>query len=175
MIAIRGIREMTAAIGLLSDYPAVKLSLAGTFYPIDLGTTIMRLPGADKLEYLGQQSRSDVRTLFGSSRAGLVTFYPVRNHVEAQPNKLFEYMSAGLPVIASDFPLWRQIIEGADCGLLVDPCDPSQIADAMRYLLEHSDEGEAMGKLGRLAVEEKYNWEREGIKLVQLYDRILNQ
>jgi len=49
-------------------------------------------------------------------------------HVAAQPNKMFEYMAAGLPVIASDFPLWRQIVGGAKCGLLVDLLSAEEIA-----------------------------------------------
>jgi hypothetical protein len=86
---------------------------------------------------------------------------------------MFEYMAAGLPVIASDFPLWRQIVDGAGCGLLVDPLDPVAIADAMQWILEHPAGAEAMGRRGRQAVEEKYNWEREAEKLIGLYERLM--
>ena len=82
-------------------------------------------------------------------------------------------MSASLPIIASDFPLWRQIIEGASCGLLVDQLNPKAIADAMRWILDHPDSAEKMGKAGQKAVKEKYNWEQEVQKLIAFYKTIL--
>ena len=99
-------------------------------------------------------------------------FHPAPNHVNAQPTKLFEYLAVGLPVIASDFPLWRKIIEGSGCGLLVDPLDPQGIASAMEWILDHSEEAEAMGRQGRQVVERTYNWEIEFGKLLDLYGRI---
>jgi len=89
--------------------------------------------------------------------------------------KLFEYMSAGIPVVASNFPLWKEIVEGNNCGICVDPLKPKEIADAIRYLLEHSEEAKEMGENGRKAVEEKYNWETESKKLLQIYRELLQE
>ena len=107
--------------------------------------------------------------------AGLVTFYPLPNHVDAQPNKMFEYMSSGLPVIASNFPLWKKIIEGNKCGLCVDPLDPAAIAKAIDYIVSHPDEARAMGENGKRAVYEKYNWGVESEKLISLYRSLCNK
>jgi len=74
-----------------------------------------------------------------------------------------------LPVIASNFPLWKEIVEGNNCGLTVDPMDPKAIAWAVEYLLERPELMEEMGRNGRNAVLEKYNWEKESIKLLNLY------
>jgi glycosyltransferase involved in cell wall biosynthesis len=82
-------------------------------------------------------------------------------------------MAAGIPVIASDFPLWRQIIGEARCGLLVDPQDPQAIARAMQYLLSHDAEAEAMGRRGRKAACELYNWNSEERVLLKFYSDLL--
>jgi glycosyltransferase involved in cell wall biosynthesis len=79
-------------------------------------------------------------------------------------------MAAGLPVVASDFPLWRKLIASAGCGLIADPLNVEAVAGAVRYLLEHPDEAEAMGRRGADAVRTHYHWEREGQKLLDLYD-----
>jgi glycosyltransferase involved in cell wall biosynthesis len=98
-----------------------------------------------------------------------VILHPQPNFMDSQPVKLFEYMAAGIPVIASDFPLWRGIIDSVRCGILVDPYDPAAIANAINYLLTHDEEAEEMGRRGRLAVEQRFNWKIEEQKLLGLY------
>jgi len=172
MSAARGICEMVRAMGLLPERLNAKLVLAGRFSTPDLRQTVMRLPGADRVEHAGWLDRPATADLLGRARAGLVLFHPLPNHTSAQPNKLFEYMSAGIPVVASDFPLWRQIVEDAGCGLLADPEDPNAIAGAMTWLFEHPAEAEAMGERGREAVKTHYNWGIEAEKLLALYRRL---
>ena len=163
---------MVQAMGIIGD-PRVRLQLAGEFDSQQHKQQLTSLPGWQSVDYHGWASRPQVAELLGNVRAGLVLFHPLPNHLDAQPNKMFEYMAAGLPVIASDFPLWREIVEGAGCGLLVDPQDPAAIAAAISWVASHPDEAEAMGRRGRQAVEEKYNWEQESAKLIQLYERLL--
>jgi hypothetical protein len=171
--AIRGIRQMVEAMGLLPEGLATKLILAGELSPPSFRHELAGLPGWGRVEMLGLISRRAVAQLFGNVRAGLVLFLPEPNHVRSQPNKLFEYMSAGIPVIASDFPLWREIVEEAGCGLVVNPLDPQAIAGAIEHLLTHPEEAEAMGRRGREAVEKKYNWASEEKKLLALYEEVL--
>jgi glycosyltransferase involved in cell wall biosynthesis len=107
-----------------------------------------------------------------SALAGLVVLHPTPSYQRSYPVKLFEYMAAGIPIIASDFPLWREIVEEAGCGLLVDPHDPRAIADAAIWLSEHESEAQAMGAAGAAAVRSRFNWSHEAQKLLRLYARL---
>ncbi|MBE6084388.1 MAG: glycosyltransferase family 4 protein [Selenomonas ruminantium] len=124
------------------------------------------------IKYVGRINRQAVNALYGQSRAGIVIYQPAKNHFEAQPIKLFEFMAAGLPVIASDFPLWQKIVEENDCGICVNPTDAASVKNACIKLLSNPDRGQEMGKNGRKAVLEKYNWANEEKKLLALYETL---
>jgi len=168
----RGMREMRRAVELASKEIPVKLILGGKV--IGGGKSKFAEEEAiDCVEYLGFLSRPQVRDLIARAKIGMVTILPTANTINAQPTKMFEYMSGGLPVIASDFPVNREIIEAVDCGLLVDPRDPAAIADAILSLLKNPSRAAEMGRNGKRAVSEKYNWEREAQSLLGVYKELL--
>ncbi len=171
---VRGACEIIQALELLDSVCSANLELVGTIHPAHLEERLRRFAGWKWVTYWGQVTRGRLPGIIGKARAGLVLFHPLANHIDAQPNKMFEYMSVGLPLIASDFPLWRRIIDGVGCGLLVDPLNPAAIAEAMCWILEHPKEAETMGQRGRKAVEQIYNWGPEASKLVNLYDGLMH-
>lgn len=124
------------------------------------------------IKFLGKLSRQKVNELYKSSRAGIVIYQPAPNHIDAQPIKMFEFMAAGLPVVASNFPLWKNIIEDSGCGICVDPQDKNDVRNACVKLINNVDICHCMGKAGRKAVEERYNWNVEARKLLELYENI---
>jgi glycosyltransferase involved in cell wall biosynthesis len=167
---IRGVEQVVQALGLL--HSGAKLNLCGQFDESKLKTFCKSLPGWGAVVERGYVDREELREILGRSVAGLVTFHPVLNHIDALPNKMFEYMSAGIPVIASDFPLWRRIVLGNHCGLCVDPMDPVAIAKAIDYLIQNPKVARLMGHNGRKAVLEIYNWSAEEAKLLAFYQNI---
>lgn len=164
---IRGILEVVQAMGRVQS--GARLQLVGAFSEPDVQAQAQGEVGWQNVDALGFLDRKEVAQVLARSVGGLVTFLPSPNHIDAQPNKMFEYMSAGVPVVASHFPLWREIVEGNECGLCVDPLDPQAIAQAIDYLGAHPQEAERMGRNGQRAVAEKYNWTIEEAKLLQFY------
>ncbi|MGH8289019.1 MAG: glycosyltransferase [Steroidobacteraceae bacterium] len=164
----RGIRQLAKAAELCRS----KVVIAGPLWDgLDMQKA-RELPGWQHLDYLGQISRDQVADLMARSRVGVVTFLPTESHRTALPNKLFEYMSAGIPVVASNFPLWREIVDETGSGLCVDPEDPRAIAEAMDRLTEDEPFSRRCADNGIRAVAEKYNWATQACKLEQLYRRL---
>jgi glycosyltransferase involved in cell wall biosynthesis len=168
--SIRGIRELVQAAEFLSS--AARLNLVGTFSEPAVQAEAKASPGWRRFNAYGFLDRQGVRDVMKRSLAGVVTFHPLPNHLDSHPTKMFEYMSSGIPVIASNFPLWRDIIEGNQCGICVDPLDPKEIAAAIDFLVTHPQAAKAMGENGRRAVLEKYNWTVQANKLTDFYGAI---
>lgn len=167
--AIRGIRELVQACGMLRTPVPVRLALAGSFAEPALAREVALLPGWQRVQALGHLDRAGVSRVMANAFAGLVTLLPTASYRDALPVKMFEYMAAGIPVIASDFPRWRAIVESSDCGLCVDPRDPAAIAAAIDRLAQDPSLARRMGANGRRAVEQTYNWDNEAHKLVRFY------
>ena len=88
---------------------------------------------------------------------------------------MFEYMSAGLPVIASNFPKWKNIINETNCGICVNPENPDEIAKAIEFIMTHPKKAKEMGQNGRKLIEKKYNWSIEEKKLNIIYSSLLQR
>jgi glycosyltransferase involved in cell wall biosynthesis len=149
------------------------LTLLGPLIDPHVQENAKLLPGYAKVDYHGTVPFSDVLTHLSASAVGLVCNQPEHDYDKAQPNKLFEYMAAGLPVVASNFPSWREIVEGHQCGLTVDPAQPREIAQAIDTLLQNPRLRAEMGRNGRDAAIQDYNWDSESKKLIDLYKEIL--
>lgn len=165
--ANRGIREIVRACEFLKS--TARLNLGGNFSEADLKNEVTAYPGWTHVNELGFLARADVRNVLSRSVAGLVTLHPAPNYLDSLPVKMFEYMAAGIPVIASNFPLWRDIVERGGCGLCVDPLDPKAIAAAIDHLVMNPDIARSMGERGRRLVLQQYNWSTEEEKLLGFY------
>lgn len=164
----RGLFQMLDAV---ADLP-VKLELAGLFSPESLKERAMLHKSWKNVNYHGFVDRKEVYHIISKSKAGLVVLLPTLSYVESLPIKMFEYMSSGTPVICSDFPLWKEIIDANRCGICVDPLNPAAIAKAIQQLIEHPAAAKVMGENGKNAILTKYNWEVEETKLEKLYKQL---
>lgn len=166
----RGLKELLEALVLLKD---VKLLLCGPFVSTAYEEELRALPGWQFVDYRGVVGRGEVVRVLQGCSLGMVTLLPSPNQTESLPIKMFEYMAAQLPIVASDFPLWRQIVRDCNCGLCVDPESPEKIAGAIDQLLSDRESSRKMGAAGREAVMSRFNWSIESRKLLDLYQHLL--
>ena len=169
---VRGLFDMVAAAGLIHGGAPQCLQLAGQFETDNEDAQSRAQLGWARVDYLGWLERPGVARGMANARAGLVVLHPDRCFIDAYPIKMFEYMAAGLPVVASDFPLYREILDDGACGLLVPPADPPALVCAIEWIFAHPDEAQAMGEHGRERVERLYTWETERKKLFALYRQL---
>lgn len=138
---------------------------------------LQQFPAWSQVDYLGKIPHQQVAGQLASSMAGIALLAPGRNtdwnNGTIGNTKIFEEMMAGLPVICTDFALWREFVERYHCGICVDPSNVQQIKDAVCFLMEHPDQAREMGENGRQAVKEEFNWSVEEKKLTALYEEIL--
>ena len=87
--------------------------------------------------------------------------------------KFFEYLSAGIPVVATNFDVWKEIIDKYQCGIYVNPHDTKAILEAIEFLLSHPEDSKAMGDRGLEAVRSEYNWNSQAVILHHIYHIIL--
>lgn len=178
MARIRGLLEAVEAFALVAQkHPDWELWLVGLCRPAsfeqELKDLAKRLGVEASVKFVAWVPYEEKERLSAQAALGVITYLPCSNNTSCLPNKLFDYMLVGLPVVASNFPLYREVVEPNQCGLTVDPTRPEEIARALEYLIEHPQEARRMGENGRRAVFDKYNWETESRRLLQIYDSAL--
>jgi glycosyltransferase involved in cell wall biosynthesis len=170
---VRGVWELIESIRLLRPkYGNILLILVGWIHSISLKRNINKFLEEHDLQQninlVGKVKHEEVYELMPRCHIGMGVVHPTPNLIESRLTKLYEYMAVGLPVIASNFPVYQELIGGNNCGLTVDPQNIDAIAEAVEYLIRHPSEAKKMGENGRKAVVEKYNWETESKKLIDV-------
>lgn len=134
--------------------------------------------GFDKLHFLGRIPWAELNIFYSKSLIGMVIIdYKLNLGYKRGTyavNKIFEYMEAGLPIICTDYDLWKEIVEKYDCGICVEPNNAKQIEEAIRFLINNKEKAYEMGQNGRKAVLLEYNWstqEREYLRIFKKYDK----
>lgn len=165
---------------LLAHLPAgAEVALVGVCPEADLARDLLNQSSGDPRLILRTAERwvprETIVEAYGEPwTCGLALFPDTPHYREKELTKFFEYMAAGLPIVASGFPVWRRLIETERVGLCVDPEDPAAAAAAVLWLQAHPEEARAMGERGRRAVAERYNWASQAARLVGLYRDLLD-
>src|SRR3990167_2814745 len=171
----RGIKEIVEAMKYVKNN--AELLLVGPFETPEFEKE-MRLIANGRIQFVGNVHYKQVPDFMKAAKIGVLCLYPQPNHFGAifgRNNKLYEYMAVSMPIIASNFPKWKEFVEGNNFGITVDPKNPKEIASAIDNLLDHPVLSQEMGRNGLKAVQERYNWEVEKGKLFRIYDALLKE
>jgi glycosyltransferase involved in cell wall biosynthesis len=172
---VRGVEEVIRSWpAVIEKYPDARFLIVGDIVPESYENQLKQIAKDLNLEshiiFCGFVKYDAVGEYLNKALAGIVTFLPYKNNMSCLPNKLFEYMASSIPVIASDFPLYREIVESSQCGTLINPTDTTQLSEAVVNLLQNKDTALKMGQSGRKSFLEKFCWEKEEHKLFQIYE-----
>ncbi|MDM5190877.1 glycosyltransferase family 4 protein [Bacillus sp. DX4.1] len=127
-------------------------------------------------EYIELPGRLPLHKVFGyyaQADIGLAILHPEKNYLQSLATKIFEYMSFGIPVVASNFPDWTELIEDSESGIVVDPFNIEEITDSVHKILSDRELSIQFGENGFKAYQEQFNWKVEEKKLIKLYESIL--
>lgn len=135
----------------------------------ELQTIVQDMKLEDKVKFLPKVPLAELPKYTRNAYLGFQVLNNVCfNHYSASSNKLFEYMMAGVPVVACDFPEIKRVVEGDGTGICVDSHDPESIANGVNWMLQNTSEHENMKKRA-LVASQKYNWEKEKDLFLKIY------
>ena len=163
----RGLINMINAFSYLDHDNS--LVLAGNI-PENLLTEVTSISGWDKTEYKGLLKFNEVQELYSKTSIGLILYNNVGQYYLSYAIKLFEYMLHGIPVIMPNFGEWIEFNKENDCGINVNPLNPREVSEKINFLNNNEEEKRRLGKNGRNAVLQKYNWKIAETRLINLYN-----
>lgn len=166
----RGLTTMLKAADIAHQRTKFEFYLGGKFSPPS-----MQQPIVEKypIHFLSWLEFDQVAPLLFRSRVGMIVPEPNARYRTNYPVKLFEYWCAGLPVIASREGESAAFLSECDGGILVDPTNIDEVANAIIWLFENPEKAEAMGRRGQEMIFSKYNWENEEPRLIALFDSLM--
>lgn len=171
MSEVRGALQMVDSFAHSAFPDHWRVDIAGDTAPPDLLISLQGREGWRRVDYRGLVGPEEARDMLNECRLGMVLFRRNAAHLDALPTKMFEYFASGVPVIASDFPLWRRIVEQYDCGTLVDETSAGAIASAVANYDRNPDLLLRHGK-NALAASASLNWAHEEKALLDVYERL---
>ena len=171
---VRGIGEYVAITDRLAKRGVpVELRVVGSFADpveeLEIKTIVQQLGLEKRVIFLGRRPPEEIPALLEYCDVGLALLHPIGNYRESYPTKMFEYMAAGLPVIASRFALWESVLVSNDCGRVVDPRDVEEATVAVHKYWVAPELRERHGRNGRKAAVASYHWGLELPRLISIY------
>ena len=167
----RGTYELLESLSFLHD--DIKLNICGKFFDSDFESKIKSHPNWKRVNFHGFVSKDKVLDIISSSFLGVVNLHPTPTYSVSLPVKLFEYMNLGLPVVCSNFPLWKNLFSDLNFSIFINPSEPEDIARAVNMLYKDINLRKKHSRNSRKAIVDLFNWDVEQDKLLNFYQSIL--
>ena len=166
----RGITQLVKAIHQAEG----RLLLAGVFFPKSYENELKEMPEYACVDYKGFLDKNGMVALLEQANIGASTLLNVGQYdkIDTFPTKVYDYMSMELPVIISNTEYAKRINDKYHFGICVNPDNTDEICQAITWLKSHPNQAIEMGKNGRRAIEEEFNWEKESEKLIAFYKQL---
>lgn len=169
--AVRGAEQMLA----IAERSGARVIIAGPCHPPELSARFEAAAAiTPSFEFRGPVPHHEAVRIMGDSKLGLLLFQPVPNNMEAQPNKLYEYLAAGTPVLGPNFPRFAEVIGHGTAddgvGATIDPTSCDDAVTAVRALLDDPVRLAHLSARARHLFEERFSWETELKELVRAYE-----
>ncbi len=168
----RGAIEMLDALAAVSS-PDVRLKLFGTIASDELKREMQAHPGWARVDYVGHRPWREVIEAYARSSGGLLLYDSTPEQLHCMPVKLFEFLLAGVPVIASDILFWRELLDGNPAVRFVDMTNPTVVAAEIERLVGNPTLIAQLGMAGHAHACQRFSWDAEGVRLVDGYARLL--
>lgn len=173
----RGIEEMIRSFALVREEGLdFQLYLAGSWVTPELRQEveelIRSLKFTDQVTITGKIPFYEMADLYRRCDVGLALLHPEKNYLTSLATKIFEYMAAGIPVLASDFPLWKLMLMGHQCGVTANPLNVQEISEKISLLVRKKCWRCRLGLKGWQVFHSHYNWETQEKKLWEFYQSL---
>lgn len=174
---VRGIFQYLELVKLAKENKLdVELYLIGSYADQDINISCLEYIKNNNLEnrvkHYGRIKNDEIYPILRDCDLGLALLHPIKNYLTSYPTKVFEYMSVGLPVLASDFPLWKSIIDDVNCGFTVDPLNTITAFESIKKYYDNRILLADHGHNGIIQISDKFNWNLESMKLLTVYDEV---
>ncbi|MFC1770988.1 glycosyltransferase family 4 protein [Candidatus Margulisiibacteriota bacterium] len=171
----RGLKVLVSVVHKFKN--RVRLKIIGDVFGAErewLEKEIKKLNLEEAIERTGWLPYQKVGDALRDCHIGLILFRDcMQNRLAGPPNKLFNYMNAGLPVISVDFPEMRRIIQEEKCGLLIKDQSEKAIIDTLNQILTMPPTDiMTMGLKGQIAIKNRYSWEQMETILLSAYEKL---
>jgi len=166
---IRGAETIINGVAKLDN---IKLTIIGDIKPEKYKEKLLK-ENIDKVEITGWKSYEEALAMAYNADFAIIGFLPVPNHMEASPNKIFEYMGLGLPILASDLPSFKALIEGGKVGVIYKSKNSEDFANKLKQLVSDKEKLTNYSKNAKNSFNERYNWESISKGLTNLYEEII--